>query len=134
MVRRGVACLTRYPLAFEERDELLSNYFAGPSDDDERFMFISTDQLYGFSKEASRSFEEGLVQVLVGQLVCFLTDVGYHEEIRSCVMDFCQLRANQIKGLRSRRFCKERSKKLPTGSLRTAIDTMLSWDSSHCAR
>ena len=32
-----VTCFTKYPLAFVENGELLWNYFAGQSDQDERF-------------------------------------------------------------------------------------------------
>jgi hypothetical protein len=34
-----VVCLTKYPLAFESGSYTQSNYFAGPSDVDDRFMF-----------------------------------------------------------------------------------------------
>jgi len=123
-----VACFTRYPLAFEEGDKILYNYFAGPSDEDERFLFISTDQLYGFCKQAGRTFEEGLVHTLVGQLTCYFTKLGYHSDIRGCVMDFCEIRADQIVGLRSRKFCNACNHGLPDGNLKTALEALLSWD------
>jgi len=122
-----VACLTRYPLAFKDDNEILYNYFAGPSDDDERFLFISTDQLYGFCKRANRAFEEGLVHTLVGQLICYFTKLGYHSEIRGCVMDFCEKRADQIIGLKSRKFCDVCNNSLPGGNLKAALEALLSW-------
>jgi len=122
-----VTCITKYPLAFKEKGKILYNYFAGPSDDDERFLFVSADQLYEFCVQAGCSFEEGLVITLVGQLTAYFTDIGYHPEIRGCVMDFCELRAHQILGLRSRNFCDECRNKLPDSELKIALEALLSW-------
>ncbi len=122
-----VACLTKYPLAFKEDNKILYNYFAGPSDEDERFLFVSTDQLYGFCRQAERTFEEGLIHTLVGQLACFFTKLGYHSEIRGCVMDFCERRADQIIGLETREFCEKCNQKLPEGDLKTALEALLSF-------
>jgi len=124
-----VVCLTRYPLAFEEHDRIIYNYFAGDSDEDERFLFVSTDQLFGFCKQAGRTFEEGLVHTIVGQLMNYFTKIGYHPETRGCVMDHCKIRAHQIEGLKSRTFCDECNHSLPEGDLRTAIEALLSWTS-----
>lgn len=122
-----IACLTRYPLAFEEGKKLLYNYFSGPSDEDERFMFISADNLYEFSKKAGCTFEEGLLYQLVGQLAVYFTDLGYHDEIRSCVMDFCEIRSYQIKGMKKKRFCNDCKKRLKPPEFRKAIEALLSW-------
>jgi hypothetical protein len=122
-----VCCLTRYPLAFVEDDRILYNYFAGESDEDERFLFISTDQLLVFCRQARRIFEEGLVHTIVGQLMNYFTKIGYHTETRACVMDHCEVRADQVRGLRSRKFCDVCDRSLPEGQLRTAIEAMLSW-------
>jgi len=99
------ACLTQYPLAFKEGDSLLYNYFSGPSATDERFMFISAHMLYDFAKKAGRTFEKGLVYIIVSQLLVYFTDLGYHEETRSCVMDFCRIRSEMVEGLLAMRFC-----------------------------
>jgi hypothetical protein len=123
-----VVCLTKHPLAFEEDNEIIYNYFAGESAEDERFLFISTDQLYGLCKKADRTFEEGLVHLIVGQLMNYFTKIGYHPETRGCVMDHCKLRADQLHGLKSRKFCKACDQSLPKGELRHAIEAMLSWN------
>lgn len=120
-------CLTRYPLAFLEDDRILYNYFAGESDEDERFLFISTDQLLTFCRQARRTFEEGLVHSIVGQLMNHFTKIGYHHETRGCVMDHCRVRADQVRGLQSRKFCDVCSESLSKGELRTAIEALLSW-------
>jgi TIR domain len=123
-----VACLTRYPLAFEEDNKILYNYFAGPSDEDERFLFVSTDQLYGFCKQAGRTFEQGLIYTLIGQLACYFSKIGYHPEIRGCVMDFCEIRTDQILGLKSQAFCNSCNNLLPTGNLKSSLEALLSWN------
>jgi hypothetical protein len=122
-----VTCLTKYPLAFKQKGRIIYNYFAGESDDDERFLFVSTDQLYGFCKQAGRTFEEGLVHSIVGQLMNYFTKTGYHIETRGCVMDHCKLRSDQVHGLKSRSFCDECNHSLPEGDLRTAIEALLLW-------
>jgi hypothetical protein len=123
-----VACLTRYPLSFLEDGQIFYNYFAGPSDKDERFMFVSTDQLYGFCKQAGRSFEEGLVHTLIGQLTAYFTKLDYHPEIRGCVMDFCEIRADQIVGLKERKFCDECNHGLTDKDLKSSVEALLSWN------
>jgi hypothetical protein len=126
-----VVCLTRYPLAFEEHDTIIYNYFAGESDEDERFLFVSTDKLYGFCQQAGRSFEEGMVHSVVGQLMNYFTKIGYHKETRGCVMDHCKLRSDQVEGLKSRSFCSRCDQSLPNGELKTAIEALLSWTPKH---
>lgn len=123
-----VACFTKYPLAFKEKGKILYNYFSGPSDTDERFMFISSDQLYGFTKIADCSFEQGLVNILVGQLVSYFTKTDYHDEIRGCPMDFCELRANVVHSLKAAKFCSQCHKRLKPDDLRLACESLLSWD------
>jgi len=122
-----VACLTRYPLAFEDGNRILYNYFAGPSAEDGRFLFVSTDQLYQFCKQAGCKFEEGLVHTLVGQLVGYFTKLRYHAETRGCVMDFCQLRSDQVFGLRNGDFCPSCREALPEGDLKASLDALLHW-------
>jgi hypothetical protein len=123
-----VVCLTRYPLAFREDDGVIYNYFAGESEQDERFLFVSTDQLYAFSKQAGRTFEEGLVHTIVGQLVNYFTKIGYHTQTRDCVMDHCKVRADQVRGLKSRKFCDSCGQSLPEGDLKAAIEALLRLD------
>lgn len=63
-----IACITKYPLAFKEDNQILYNYFAGASELDERFLFFSADHLYDFCKEADCAFEEGKVSILVSPI------------------------------------------------------------------
>lgn len=126
-------CVTKYPLAFIEKDRkgndwILSNYFSGPSDYDERFMFVSTDQLDEMSERADRSFEEGVVYMMVGQLLAYFTDSEFHNATRGCVLDFCENRADIVKGFMKRTLCPSCSRKLPKGEMRDAIMWLLKWE------
>lgn len=100
-----VTCLTRYPLAFEEDKHIVYNYFSGSGEVDERFRFISTHQLYGFTKKAGCSFEKGIAYIITSQLITYFTDWGYHSSTQGCVMDFCENREDMVKGLEEMRFC-----------------------------
>jgi hypothetical protein len=123
-----IACITKWPLAFEEDGLYLYNYFAGGSDVDNRFMFLSADQLEQFSEKAGCSFKQGLVSILVGQLLAYFTKQDYHEETRGCVMDFCDNRSDIVESLRHRMICKECSAQLPKGKLRQALLQLLALD------
>jgi hypothetical protein len=122
-----VACFTKDPLKFVEGNKILYNYFAGPTDLDKRFMFISADHLYEYAKVADRTLEEALVYILCSQLLAFFTDVGYHEDTRGCVMDFCRNRADIIVGLRHPKLCPECAKRILDRNLKTAVNKLLSW-------
>jgi len=122
-----IACFIQYPLAFEEDHKLLYNYFSGPSDYDERFMFISSDQLEQFSKNAGRKFEEGLIYMLVGQLIYYFTKTEFHDQIRGCIMDFCETRSDIVRGFKKRKLCASCNKNFPEGELKEAINTLLNW-------
>ena len=122
-----VACFTKLPLAFDQDDCYLYNYFSGASDHDERFMFFSTDQLSEFSEKAKKKYEEGLVYILLGQLINFFTKSGFHHETKGCPLDFCEVRADITKGFIKRKICKECNNELPNGDLKNAINTLLKW-------
>lgn len=124
-----VACLTRYSLAFVEDGHLLYNYFSGSTDEDERFIFLSTDFLYEYCRKANRTFDEGLVHILVGQLTVFFSDLGFHSQIRSCVMDFCENRTDQIFGLTDAKFCSKCLRKLENTEYKDAVEALLAWKS-----
>ena len=123
-----VSCFTKFPLAFFEKGRYYWYYFAGPSDKDERFLFVSTDQLWEFCKKAGRTFEAGLVHILVSQLTAYFTTLGYHHQTRGCVMDFCKIRNDQILGLKARKFCKSCDDEFPNGELKDALNAMLLWE------
>jgi len=121
-----VACLTRYPLAFDENGVLEYNYFSGPSSIDKTFRFLSTHLLYDFCVRAERTFEKGITHILVSQLIQFFTDISYHTETRGCVMDFCELRSLMITGLRKKRsLCSECLALIKSPSLRESVLAIL---------
>jgi TIR domain len=119
---------TQYPLSFKEGENILYNYFSGPSDVDERFMFISLDQLYGFSKEASCTFEQAIINIIVGQLLVYFTNIGYHEKTMGCPMDFCEIRHNIVESLKKRTFCKVCLDRMKNPKLKSALQKMLAWN------
>lgn len=123
-----VACLTRYPLAFESDSLHEWNFFSGPSPVDETFMFMSTDMLYDFTREAGCSFEKGIAYIIIGQLFDYFTNIGFHEETRGCLMDFCEFRPDMKKGLREMKLCDECSQKVENEKLREAVHAFLNDD------
>jgi len=123
-----IACLTKYPLAFRQNNQLLYNYFAGPGDVDERFMFISTDSLYEFTKQAGCTFEKGIAYLIVSQLVVYFTDWGYHDDTLGCVMDFCENRSDIVEGLARMRFCSWCRSQIQNPDLKEALEAMLADD------
>jgi hypothetical protein len=123
-----IACLTKYPLAFEEDESILYNYFSGPSDYDERFMFLSSDQLKAFSQIAETKFEEGVIYMLISQLINYFTKTDFHDEIRGCVMDFCETRSDIVKGFKKRKLCNQCNKNFPEGDFKNAITSLLKWN------
>ena len=93
-------------------------------------MFISASQLQSFANAAARSFEEGLTFILVSQLVVYFTDIGYHPETNDCPMDFCEVRANMISGLKKKRFCDSCSSRIQNNELQESLDALLRWSSN----
>jgi hypothetical protein len=120
-----VACLTRYPLAFREGNRVLYNYFSGPGKKDERFMYISTYLLYEFTKQANCTFEKGIAYIIISQLVVYFTELGYHQETRGCVMDFCGNRTDMVVGLKAMKFCDWCEPMIQNPDLKKALDAML---------
>jgi hypothetical protein len=120
-----VVCLTKYPIAFRNGGYLRYNYFSRPSSIDDKFMFISTHLLYEFTKQAKCTFEKGIAYIMIGQLLVYFTDFGYHKETRECVMDFCENRRDMIKGLKKMRICHECSVKIRNTNVKEAIEAIL---------
>ncbi len=120
-----VVCLSRYPLAFEEDEHIVYNYFSGSGEVDERFRFISTHQLYEFTKEAGCAFEKGIAYIIVSQLVAYFTDWGYHQITQACVMDFCGDRGEMVKGLEAMRFCSICDEMIQNAELKEVLEAML---------
>lgn len=128
MLNADIAIITTaYPLAFEEDGSILYNYYSGPSDKDERFLFVSLDQLYSYAKEAGCTFEQGFVSIVVGQLLVYFTKLGYHDKTRGCPMDFCEIRHDIVESLRKRRFCEKCSIAMGHNELTEALKRLLAW-------
>lgn len=123
-----VACLSKYPLAFKEDDHIVYNYFSGAGEVDERFKFVSTHQLYEFSKQAGCSFEKAIVYIIVSQLIVYFTDWGYHPITQACVMDFCKNRADMVKGLGKMRFCSLCDSMIQNPELKKVLEDILKDD------
>ena len=120
-----VACLTRYPLAFERGNKIHFNYVSSPSSIDERFMFISTHLLYGFTREAKCTFEKGIAYIMLSQLLVYFTNLGYHEKTCGCPMDFCETRSDMVEGLKRMKFCPECFGKIEDANLKEAVQAVL---------
>lgn len=122
-----IACVTRDPLAFTDGKYLYYNYFATSTGPQKRFLFLSVAQLEELARVVDQTVEDALAYLLVGELVDFFTDVGYHDETRACLMDHCGTRSDLAYGLNARRLCSRCSKKIKTPGLRKAAAALLKW-------
>ena len=122
-----IACFTDKPLAFIEDGNLHYNYFSVPTGPQKRFLFLSSDLLSDMTAVVGQTLTDGLAYLLVGILVDFFTDTGYHVETRDCPLDHCGNRLDIAYGLNARRLCNRCSKSIKTPGLRPAIQAMLKW-------
>jgi len=121
----SVACLTKYLLAFEDEGTFW-NYLTVPSDVDDTFLFISINQLYEATKQAGRTFEKGVVYNILSQLIVyFAANLGFHKEVRGCILDFCDDRSVMVKGLKAMRLCPKCSGRLKNNDLKAAVQAIL---------
>lgn len=120
-----MACLTKYSLSFEKGGYNYYNYFSMPSTIDERFMFLSTHLLYDFTKQAKCTFEKGIAYILMSQLLVYFTDWGYHNETKECLMDFCKIRSDMVKGLKKMRLCSECLTNIKNVKFKEAVQSIL---------
>jgi hypothetical protein len=121
----SVACLTKYLLAFEDEGTFW-NYLTVPSEVDDTFLFISTNQLYEATKQAGRTFEKGIVYNILSQLIVyFAANLGFHKEVRGCILDFCNDRSVMVKGLKAMRLCPKCSGRLKSIDLKAAVHAVL---------
>jgi len=122
-----IASLTKLPVAYTEDGKQRSEYFTAVSGPGKRFLFLSVANLKEYTRQAGRSYSEGVAYLLTGELVDFFTEHGYHDETRGCVMDFCDNRDDIVVGLKARRLCKECERRLKTPGLKASIKAVLSW-------
>jgi TIR domain len=122
-----LACLTKYLLAGTDDDlGRFWNYFSAPTQRDGTIHVVSTHELYESGKQARCSFEKAVVYNIVSQLIVyFASDVGFHDEVRGCIMDFCEERSVMVKGLKRMRLCASCSRSLKNKELRSAVQTIL---------
>jgi hypothetical protein len=122
-----LACLTKYLLAGTDDDlGYFWNYFSAPTQADGTIHFVSTHGLYEAGKQAGCGFEKAVVYNIVSQLIVyFASDVGFHDEVRGCIMDFCEERSVMVKGLKRMRLCASCSKSLKNNELRSAVQAIL---------
>jgi hypothetical protein len=121
-----VVCLTRYLLAFEEDGATFYNYLSLPSDVDDTFKFVTTHGLYEAAKKANCTFEKSMVyQILTQLLIHFASDLGFHNEIRGCLLDFCEEHSWIIKGMKKMHLCRNCEKAVENIELKTAVLAIL---------
>ncbi len=123
-----VACFSKYPIAIKTGNLVYSNHFSSPGPLDNRFMFISTDMLKNITERAGCTFEKGISQIIVSQLLVYFTDLGYHDETRGCVMDYCKNRMDLIKGLQSKLICSQCNAIIKDQKLKSAVLSILKDD------
>jgi hypothetical protein len=120
------ACLTRYLLAFDEDSVTYYNYLTVPGTPDDTYLFISTNELYEAAKRAGRTFEKGIIYNILSQLIVyFAADLGFHDEVRGCILDFCDDRSVMVKGLKAMRLCPKCSARIRNAELKRAVLAIL---------
>jgi TIR domain-containing protein len=124
-----IASFTKEPVAFTENGKRVEEYFTATAGPGNRFLFLSVAELRDYTRQAGRTFAEGITLLLTGELIDFFTEHGYHDETRGCVMDYCDERSDIVEGLKARRLCKQCEKRLTTPGLKPAIKALLAWSS-----
>ncbi|UCF07685.1 MAG: hypothetical protein JSW28_08590, partial [Thermoplasmata archaeon] len=59
------------------------------------------------------------------QLIGYFTDLGFHDETRGCVMDFCENRSDLIKALKEIKFCNECDATIENENFKEVIKAIL---------
>lgn len=119
-------CLTKYLLAFEEEEEAGYDYLSLPSDDDDTFNFVTTYGLYENAKKAGCTFEKSFVyHILTQLLIHFSSDLGFHSEVRGCILDYCDKHSWMIKGMKRMRLCRNCAKSVENVDLKKAVLAIL---------
>ncbi len=58
-------------------------------------------------------------------IVHFAKDLGFHDEVRGCILDFCTDRSAMVKGLKAMRLCAKCSAKVRNAELKSAVEAIL---------
>jgi hypothetical protein len=121
-----VACLTKYLLAFKEGREAGNNFLSVPSNVDDTFLFITTHGLYEAAKKAGCTFEKSIVYHILTQLVIyFASDLGFHAEVRGCILDYCEEHSWMIKGMKKMTLCSACANSIENEDLKRAVFSIL---------
>ena len=121
-----IVCLTRHVLSFEEDGRTYYDYLSSPSDVDDTFKFVTTHGLYQFAKPAGCSFEKAMVyHVLTQLLIHFSSNLGFHTEVRGCILDFCEEHEMMIKGMKRMRLCRNCANAVENADLKKAVLAIL---------
>jgi hypothetical protein len=120
------ACLTKYLLAFKEDRKTYYDYLSLPSDIDDTFLFITTHGLYEIAKKVGCTFEKSIVyHVLTQLLIHFASDLGFHTEVKGCLLDFCDEHLWMIKGMKKMRLCANCTEGIENEELKDAVLAIL---------
>jgi hypothetical protein len=125
-----VVCLTRRLLTFEENDEVLYNYLAGPSPTDSRVLFVSHSGLDRYAKAAGTTLAIALAYRITAELASYFLDLDYHPQTRNCPMDFTKDHSDLVGGIRAGQFCSYCSNQFKSGISRpfaAAFRAMIAW-------
>jgi hypothetical protein len=91
-------------------------------------IIVSAYDLRAYAKKARRPFEAAMsVLVFAAVLAAVFPDVGFHDETRACIMDYCDNRDDIVKMLRKLVLCKESWQEIPEhahDSVRKILDTI----------
>src|ERR1043166_1865641 len=121
-----VACLTKYSLAFKEGKEIGHNFLSLPSEIDDTFLFIATYGSYEFAKKAGCTFEKAIVYHILTQLIIhFASGLGFHPEVRGCILDYCEVHSWIVKGLKRMRLCRNCATGIENKDLKKAVLAIL---------
>jgi hypothetical protein len=119
-------CLTKYLLAFKEGRRTYFDYLSLPSDVDDSFLFITTHGLYEIAKKVGCTFEKSVVyHILTQLLIHFASDLGFHTEVRGCILDFCDEHSWMMKGMKKMRLCANCLEGVGNEDLKKAVLTIL---------
>jgi hypothetical protein len=121
-----ITFLTKHLLAFHDDGLTYFHHLSGESERDKTFRFISTHRLYEFTKQAACTFEKGMIYHILSQLlVYFAANLGFHTEVRGCVLDYCKDHSWMVKGLKKMRLCPSCSEAIENKDLKKAVLAIL---------
>lgn len=123
-----IICHTNRFLLFERDGYEYFNYLGHESPVNRRVTFVSVYDLQKEAAEAGVSVPVAIAYSVVSDLSAFFLKTGYHRQTRSCPLDFTEIHADSVLGLRAGRFCSDCEKSLKQNStLHVAMKALLRW-------